>query len=380
MFYQLPPAGNTISCGDQHCDIDYIAELLPSNIYFFNSGAASLAAAIQATVQHSNVEQPEVLLPAYACPELVSAILFTGAKPVLVDLDEDRTWMDLTSLSAKLTRQTCAVIAVNLFGIPERLDKIRQVLHGRPISLIVDSAQAFPETKELLIEQGDLVIYSFGRGKPISVLGGGAVLAGNTELADQVARIYHSARANNSNSSLFRMKIKLYNHLISPRLYWLLNILPFTQLGATIYHPLSTLNKMDKSGLRLLKENIEMYWLRGQDQQNAITNGIANRGSNSIIDLGTVSDNGKIPRLLRYPLLAKNPKTRDELYESLNHLGLGASKMYPTTLQYIGGLEHLFSTCCNTPNADSFSKRILTLPIHSGVRVKDISKMLDLIC
>lgn len=286
MFYQLPPVGNKIYCSNQLRGNNCLDSFFSSDIHFFNSGAASLAAAVLAVVQYSNLDQPKILLPAYTCPELVSAILYAGAKPVLVDFVEDRPWMDLEDLSAKLTEQTCAVIAVSLFGVPERLAKIRQVLKGRSISVIEDSAQAFPEKEGLAGEQGDLVVYSFGRGKPVSVLGGGAVLVRNSKFDDRVASICHDAGKNDSSRVLSYLKIAVYNRLISPQLYWLLDMLPFTQLGATIYHPLSAIKKMDQSRLKILSDNIEKYWSRGRINQDFLMEGIANIENDSVIDLG----------------------------------------------------------------------------------------------
>lgn len=66
-----------------------------------------------------------------------------------------------------------------------------------------------------------------------------------------------------------------------------------------------------------------------------------------------------MPRLLRYPLLAKSTEVRDELCKRLNRIGLGCSKMYPATLQHIDGLERKFSASDSTPNAASFSKKIV---------------------
>ena len=50
--------------------------------------------------------------------------------------------------------------------------------------LIEDSAQAFPRDGGGDFWQGDLVVLSFGRGKPVSLLGGGAVLYRDERFGD----------------------------------------------------------------------------------------------------------------------------------------------------------------------------------------------------
>ena len=380
MFFQLPPAGNKIDCHSYSDGASGIVSYFPADTYFFNSGAASLAAVVLAAVQRSNFERPEVLLPAYACPELVSAVLYAGARPVLVDLEADRCWMDLNALAENMTAQTCAVIAVSLFGIPERLGRIRKVLGNRDIWLIEDSAQAFPEAGVSDVERGDITIYSFGRGKPVSVLAGGAALVWDASKCEAIAHIHAAAAPCKTAKWKARLKIAAYNRLLSPLLYWLPNKLPFIQLGATIFHPLDDIKKMSAYEFSLLGRNIEAYWQRDRTAQNLLETRITQRNKRDvIIDLAAVSCDGTVPRLLRYPLLAAGLEQRNELCEALNRKGLGASKMYPSTLKTINGLEGLFKASAEVPNAEDFSQRILTLPIHSGVKEKEIDEMLNVI-
>lgn len=377
IFYQLPPAGNKIIPHREHDGENRVNDCFPGDLFFFNSGAASLAVAVLVSIQHLKLEKPEVLLPAYACPELVSAVVFAGAKPILVDFSVDRPWMDLDVISEKLTEQTCAVIAVSLFGIPERIGAIRKELQGHSALVIEDSAQAFPDKGEQPGAGADLVIYSFGRGKPVSVLGGGAVLASNSALAEKVRQVYCDVQPLESIRWRSQLKILAYNRLLSPRLYWLPNMLPFISLGATVYHPLYEIKQMDLFGVEILGDNIAEYWRRDKMPQDLLMQGVAASESDAVIDLARRCCGEKMPRLIRYPLLARTAELRDKLCEKLNKKGLGASKMYPDTLPNIKGLECMFEGQGCTPNAKSFSQRIFTLPLHQGVSEKTILRMLD---
>jgi len=379
MFYRLPPAGNRIECSESIEGNHRLPDFLSSKSYFFDSGAASLAAALVAVVQHSKISHPEVLIPAYVCPEVVSAVLYAGATPVLVDFEVDRPWMDLDALARAVTPQCCAVVAVDLFGIPERLAAIRQVLAERPVCLIEDSAQAFPEKDEGERDHGDLVIYSFGRGKPVSVLGGGAVVVRDASLEAEVAAVYRDAEKVASRRWLSWLKIAVYNCLISPRGYWLPEMLPFLKLGETNFHLMNQISRMDGFGLKILAENINHYWSRECKTQNAIAAGLIEYGDDEVIDLFAVAGRGE-ERLIRYPLLAKTPQIRDKLYQALQQKKGGASKMYPTTLHGIAGLEGYFPDIEATPNAVSFAQRLLTLPLHQGVTQCDLDEMLGVIC
>jgi len=182
MFYRLAPAGNKITCGSKVSSNNSWFNSFLQQAFFFNSGAASLSAAVLAAMNHLGKDAAEVILPAYACPELVGAVLYAGATPVLIDLEANSPWLDLDALSAAVTENTVAVIAVNLFGIPERFGKIRSTLHKRNVYVIEDSAQGFPESGGFDSSHSDMVIFSFGRGKPVSLLGGGAVVINQPEL------------------------------------------------------------------------------------------------------------------------------------------------------------------------------------------------------
>jgi dTDP-4-amino-4,6-dideoxygalactose transaminase len=93
MFYQQPPVGRKIKLIKSEDDIENIFKPYWSS--FYCSGTAALAVAIKVSIEYKDIQQPEIILPAYGCPDLISATVYAGAKPVLVDLEHQRPWMDL---------------------------------------------------------------------------------------------------------------------------------------------------------------------------------------------------------------------------------------------------------------------------------------------
>ena len=65
---------------------------------WYNSGTSALAAVLSDIAARSNATMPEVLLPAYTCPDVLSAVEFARAKAVLVDLQPGRPWMAIDEL------------------------------------------------------------------------------------------------------------------------------------------------------------------------------------------------------------------------------------------------------------------------------------------
>jgi dTDP-4-amino-4,6-dideoxygalactose transaminase len=371
MFYQLPPVGNRIFLDNQPgSDVALDAVTGSSLVRYYQSGTAALAASISAAIRFKGVSNPEVLLPAYGCPDLVSAVVYAGAQPVLVDLEADRPWMDLDQVAVRITPQTVAVVAASLCGIPERLADLRQLTGPAAIFLIEDSAQLVPGGEVGTDWQGDLVILSFGRGKPVNLLGGGAALCRHASLANFLPELDTPAPGPFQCLS-YRVKASLYNQLINPRRYWLLTLFPFLHIGETRYHELAGIEPMDSCRRGYLPASIAGYRsreLRNQGKISAMLSGLA---SGAIVNLPVACEVAKQQPLLRYPLLIE-PGLRSQLLDLMEPRGLGVSTMYPAVLPGIEGLENLLSGQGPFPEAERFARRFMTLPTHAGVRPADI--------
>jgi dTDP-4-amino-4,6-dideoxygalactose transaminase len=373
MFYRLPPAGDPIVSQPVSSPGKVLKDFFSDYTHrFYDSGTSALAAALIAAIKVSPKPNPEVLIPAYTCPALVSAALFAGARPVLVDLEPDRPWMNLEDLKRKISPQTVAVIAVHLFGIPERLSMIEEITKSATIFLVEDSAQYIPE-KGRASWRGDFVILSFGRGKPVSLLGGGAVLAKTPVLSDALP-VDEAAKGMGARTATFRSRIWLYNAFLSPRLYWLPTALPFLHLGETRFTPLRALAAPGSFVADVLPRVLDAYKRRPRDLQEALSGVLTRFESRRLIDLPKACCGESIPRLVRYPLLVSDTALRNRLFEVLDRAGLGVSKMYPATLRKIPGLEKTFPEI-SLPNAERFAGGVLTLPLHSGVTAASLRKI-----
>lgn len=390
MFYRLPPVGNPVVFESSANYESFLNSLFsPYQPFYFNSGAAALAAGLMVLIRQQKLKHAEVLLPAYACPEIVSAVLYAGGTPVLVDLEKDTPWMDLELLENGLNDSTIAVVAVSLFGIPERIVKISSILKHKNVFLVEDNAQCFlfkgkffkgklsegkPVDGKPIQSESDVVIFSFGRGKPVSVLGGGVALVKDDALVQEMKRITVSLNCIKVSRFKLRSKVWLYNQFISPYLYWIPDSLPFLRLGETRFRSLQGLSVLSGESISLLPANIQRYWQQGLEIQSSVMQMLVDLGKDEIVDLAVKTCGGALPRLLRYPVLLDTSALRDELYLELNGLGLGVSKMYPTALPGITGLGQQFAGQSSVSNAESFASRILTLPVHQGVQVGDVER------
>jgi dTDP-4-amino-4,6-dideoxygalactose transaminase len=375
MFFRLPPAGERIPASDRGpATKDYLTIFSPYAATFYGSGTQALAAALIAAVRVKGIPDPEVILPAYTCPALVSAVLYAGAKPVLVDLTADRPWMNLEELAAKVTSNTAAIIAVHLFGIPERISAISDTAVSCGAMLIEDSAQRLPEP-DAPPSQADFVILSFGRGKPLSVLGGGAVLATNNTCREQLPHPDFAPAPSLVGRALGEANIACFNFLLPPARYWMVAGAPFLHLGETRFLPLGGLCPMPESKLARLMPAVRNVRQRHDRVHESIRRMVAKVDATLVLELATACGVQNFSQLSRYPLLLKTAELRNTVLRELTAAGLGASAMYPAPLPRIPGLEEILESQGPLREAENFSSRILTLPTHSAVTEGHIERM-----
>lgn len=341
----------------------------PQRILWTNSGTAALALALRSAAEGCGRPGGEVLLPAYTCPDVLSACLWAGLKPRLLDLAADTPWMDLAAVEAAAGSDTAAIVAINFMGIRERLPALSALADGVGAVLVEDSAQYFPETAAAL--SADFTVVSFGKGKPVSTLGGGALLVKG---CGQKLPVLPVPRRTSLVPILQRL---VYNAVIAPQIYGGLVRLPGLGIGATRYQPLLEVSGMDDMRCAWLAGNVEYWCHREQPAVSQLSAGILLLRDQGVIDLARLCPG---TRLLRYPLLLPDESVTARAEQRLLAAGLGASRLYRRILPELTGVPGESLVCQGElPVARAFASRLLTLPVHSGVRARDVYAMLHII-
>lgn len=352
---RLRPVGERIATDSRRVDVD---ALFPGmhQVAFFQSGTASLAAALREATRR-RASEPEVILPAYGCPALVAATRFVGAAPVLIDLEPDRPWLSLEALESACSPRTAAVVAVNLLGCGERIEAIRSRI-GDAL-LIEDSAQHLPEAGP----RGDLVVLSFGRGKPLSVLGGGAVLSPSAEVS------VTGEPPRRDGALGHRLKLEAYNLLTRPLAYGVLERLPGLRIGETRYASLDAIGPIRESSLLRLWPNLERHRQRSRRVEEAVAAVVSRAaGAAALVDLPRAC--GAAGPHLRYPILARDADHASALMSRL--AGRGVSRFYERALPEVQGVADRVTVRGALPHARDFAARLLTLPTHADVTKSDL--------
>jgi len=115
-----------------------------------------------------------------------SAIDYTGARPVLVDIEMPSATMDPGLIEAAITPATKAIIPVHLYGQCADMDPIVEIARRRGLTLIEDAAQAHGAEYRGRRAGcfGDMACFSFYPGKNLGAYGeGGAIVTNDGALA-----------------------------------------------------------------------------------------------------------------------------------------------------------------------------------------------------
>ncbi len=134
----------------------------------------------------------EVITAANTFIATTEAISFSGATPVLVDVDEETFNMDPGKLEGAVTDKTKAIIPVHLYGQMADMDPILDFAKERGLKVIEDASQAHGAQYKgkTAGSMGDAGCFSFYPGKNLGAYGeAGAVVTNCEETANRVARI-----------------------------------------------------------------------------------------------------------------------------------------------------------------------------------------------
>jgi dTDP-4-amino-4,6-dideoxygalactose transaminase len=365
MLSLIPPVGNRIRLDDSAAQ----PFANRGDVRLFASGTAALAAALLWAKQRRGVSGGEVLLPAYGCPALVAAVLHAGLRPVLVDLAPSSPFLGLDALLEHCGTATVACVHVNFLGVEPPADS--RTVTAAKIAHIYDSCQGWP-VDGCCPAWAESTVVSFGRGKPITVGSGGAMLL---KRSDGDARPATVAESQARGALSFRLRSALYNRVLWPHVFWWIDKVPGLHIGETNYRPLEAIEGMCAEARRHLDSNVAAYehsdgWTVS-GVESAI--GLDPFGSFQLLPALHACDRGT--RLLRLPVLAQSRQARDTAIARLRGAGYGATAMYRSPLWTFPGLESLRQYADHCPNATQFAERLLTLPLHGGVSLTALQDM-----
>ena len=298
-----------------------------------SSGTTALLAALLA---HRIGPGDEVITTPFTFIASANSILFSGAKPVFADIDENSYNIDPDLIEKKVTEQTKAILPVHLYGCPCDMDRIMDIADRHSLIVIEDACQAHGASI-----QGKRV-GSFGTGcfsfyptKNMTTAEGGMITTDDDEIAERARLI-----RNHSQSRLYHHESLGYNFRM-------------TELQAAL--GLVQLEKLTE----WTRKRIENAAYLTERLRNVVTPRVR-EGFVHVYHQYTIRVNGN----------------RDEALEKLTTGGVGARVYYPLPVHRQPFYRELgFND--SLPVSERMSEEVLSLPVHPALTPGELDKIVS---
>lgn len=150
--------------------------------------------ALQLAVASLDLEPgDEVIVPTFTIMSCITAIMYAGAIPVLVDADPETWCLDVSQVEALITQRTRAVMPVHIYGHPVDMAPLLELGERHGLAIIEDAAEAHGAEYRMpdgawrrCGSFGELSAFSFYANKLVTTGEGGMVLTDDDGLAERL--------------------------------------------------------------------------------------------------------------------------------------------------------------------------------------------------
>ncbi len=354
--------------------------------FLVSSGKAALTIIFKA-LHAKYPEKGVVIIPAYTCYSVPSAIRRAGLNIKLCDIDADTLDFDYAQLEKLLggpdAERILAIVPRHIFGVPADLERLLRVTSGLKIAIVEDAAQVMGEEQKgkKLGTMGDAGVFSLGRGKAFSTVEGGIILTDRTDLADRIRRLVDNLTEYTIIGKLsLLLKALFLTIFMHPELFWFPKSLPFLKIGDTIYDTGFAIRR-----LSAFQAGLSYGWQDRLHLLMKIRTVNARFWSSCLKDIpapaksfsGSGVGNGA-DAPVRFPVLIGNAIEAKRLLRESEEKGLGIMMTYPDSVDGIPELS-LQLDGRRFPVASEYAKNLLTFPTHGFVSDLDKRRIVQLL-
>jgi len=288
-------------------------------------------------------EGDEVVTVPFTFIATVEAIYFTGAKPVLVDVDPLTYTMDPDALEKAITERTKAVIPVHIYGLVADMDPIWELKEKYGFIVIEDACQAHGARYRLNGEWrkagnlGDVGCFSFYPSKNLGAFGEGGLIATNSE------ELYEKMRAIRDHGAVSKNFHR----------YKGLNLRMENIQGAVLDAKLPYLDKWNRERKEIAKKYNELL--------------------SDVDEIRTPYVPDKREHV--YHLYVIRTERRDELKDYLRKKGIGTAIHYPIPVHLQESFRDIGYGRGSFPVSESLASEVLSLPIYPGLEEEKIEEV-----
>ena len=296
-----------------------------------SSGTSALHIAMLA---HGIGEGDEVITTPFTFIASVNCILYVGAKPIFVDIQEDSFNINSELIEAAITPNTKAILPVHLYGRPCNMDRINEIAQRHGLIVIEDACQAIGATF---------------KGKPVGSFGSGcfSLYATKNIMAGEGGMI-----TTNDDAIMRRCRI-IRNQGMERRYYH--DMLGFNfrmsdlhaSIGLVQIGRLSEFADKRRSNAAFLNKNIT----------SVITPQVQN-----FYDLVWH----------QYTIRLDGGRNRDAAIKQLNDAGVGTGVFYPLPAYQQAHLVKLGYGNLKLPVTERLVNEVISLPVHPQLSQSDL--------
>ncbi|MBI2167223.1 MAG: DegT/DnrJ/EryC1/StrS family aminotransferase [Candidatus Omnitrophica bacterium] len=277
----------------------------------------------------------EVITVSQTFVATIEAILWVGARPRLVDIEEKTYNLDPSLLESAVTKKTKAIIPVHLYGHPADMDPILEIARKRNLTVIEDACQAHGALYKgkRVGGFGRVACFSFYPGKNLGAYGeGGAVMTNDAGLAVQIRKLRNHGGLSKYSHEILGMNARLEGIQ-----------------GAILRTKLPYLDRWNELRRRHAEEYNSFFKGRG-------------------LGLPYEAPYAKSA----YHLYVLRAPRRDELNATLNEQGVGSLVHYPTPNHLLPCFKGLGYKIGDLPVTEKVCKEVLSLPLYPELKLDQI--------
>lgn len=302
-----------------------------------NSGTAALFLALKAMGVGPG---DEVITTPFTFIATLEAVIYSGAKPVLVDIEPETFCISPSAIEQAITSRTKIILPVHLYGHPANMDQISSIARRSGARVLEDAAQAHGAVwnGHKVGTFGAASAFSFYPGKNLGAYGdGGAVVTDDLELANRLRLLRNHGR-----HTKYVHEIEGYNERLDG-----------IQAGIL----LAKLPHLDR-------------WVR-QRQALAVRYGKALKGKPGIV-VPTVQTQAKHA----FHLYVIRAKAREKIQARLAEAQIATAVHYPVPLHLQPCFSYLRYKNGSFPESERAAREVLSLPLYPGLTVQQQNRVI----
>lgn len=302
-------------------------------------GVASGTDALHLALLSAGIKEgDEVITTPFTFFATVEAIIYTGARPVFVDIEPDTFNINPLLIEEKITPKTKAILPVHLYGHPADMNRIMDIARRYNLLVIEDCAQAFgARCEERLVGTfGAAGAFSFYPSKNLGAYGdAGMVITDNPSMAERIK----SLRNHGSSMSYIHDTIGFNSRL--------------DEFQAAVL--LVKLKRIDRYN-NLRRQKAALY--------------------NALLSPEKVKTPLERPGFYHvYHQYTIRSENRDKIQKVLKENGISSVVYYPKPLHLQNALSFLGYTEGDFPEAENAAREVLSLPIYPELEDGVIEKI-----